>query len=96
MAAALIMMRGEYQFRRVSNYVRSRIPKIPIKVSFDGENQPPPPSSGGQESDMDKINSILDKISNKGYENLSETERRILEHYSEQERKGDDDSETIH
>lgn len=96
MAAGLIMLRGEYQFRRVRNFARSRISKIPIKVSFDGDKQAPPPSSGGKESDMDKINSILDKISNKGYENLSETERRILEHYSEHERKDGDDSETIH
>jgi len=96
MAAALIMMRGEYQFRLFRNFIRSRVSKIPVKVSFDGDKQTPPSPSGEQESDMQKINSILDKISDKGYENLSETERRILEHYSEHERKGDDDSETIH
>ena len=31
-----------------------------------------------------KIDSILDKISEKGYENLSETEKRILDRYSEE------------
>ncbi len=47
---------------------------------------------------MDKIDSILDSISDKGYDNLTETERRILEKYSEQERERehDDDSETLH
>lgn len=37
-----------------------------------------------------KIDSILDKIATKGYENLSTTEKRILENYS---RKQKDDSE---
>ncbi len=101
MAAALVMLRGEYQFRRFRNFISSRLPKIPVKVSFDGdrddgERQEAP--AGVQESDMDKIDSILDSISDKGYENLSETERRILEKYSELERErgDDDDSETIH
>ncbi len=101
MAAALIMMRGEYQFRRFRNYISGKLSKIPVKVSFDGDSrdgESGKPSTGRQESDMDKIDSILDTISDKGYENLSETERRILERYSEQEREnsGDDDSETIH
>lgn len=94
MAAALIMMRGEYQFRRFRNFIKKKFSKIPVKISFDGEKQDPP--AGGQESDMDKINSILDNISAKGYENLSETERRILEQYSEQEQDSGDDSETLH
>jgi len=93
MAAALIMMRGEYQFRRFRNFIKKKLSKIPVKISFHGEKQDP--SAGGQESDMDKINSILDKISAKGYENLSETERRILEQYSEQERDSGDDPETL-
>jgi membrane associated rhomboid family serine protease len=42
----------------------------------------------GQESA--KIDSILDKIASKGYENLSSTEKRILENYS---RKHKEDSE---
>lgn len=100
MAAALVMMRGEYQFRRFRDLIRSKFSKIPVKISFDGDGQEgtkQEPSSHGQESDMDKIDSILDSISDKGYENLSETERRILEKYSEQERDlGDDDPETLH
>ncbi len=39
MAAALIMMRGEYQFRRFRNFVSSKMPKIPVKISFDGEGE---------------------------------------------------------
>lgn len=41
--------------------------------------------SGGRKNPVEKgkIDSILDKISEKGYENLSETEKRILEKYSE-------------
>lgn len=35
-----------------------------------------------QEQENDNIDSILDKISAKGYENLSTTEKRILENYS--------------
>ena len=102
MAAALIMLRGEYQFRRLHNFISSKFSKMPVKISFDGDKQDggrPEPPAGGQESDMDKIDSILDTISDKGYENLSETERRILERYSEQERDSsddDDDSETLH
>jgi membrane associated rhomboid family serine protease len=101
MAAALIMMRGEYQFRRFRNFISSRLSKLPVKISFDGDGQDgdrKSPPAAGQQSDMDKIDSILDSISDKGYENLSETERRILERYSEQEREqgDDDDSETLH
>jgi membrane associated rhomboid family serine protease len=93
MAAALVMMRGEYQFRRIRNWVRDRFEKIPVKVSFGDDEQKPRGDGGESGGDMDKINSILDKISEKGYENLSETERRILEKYSEeQNRPGSDDS----
>jgi membrane associated rhomboid family serine protease len=42
------------------------------------------------EHESDKIDSILDKIASKGYENLSTTEKRILENYS---RKQKEDSE---
>ena len=33
------------------------------------------------------IDSILDKISAKGYDNLSTTEKRILEHYSRKQKE---------
>jgi membrane associated rhomboid family serine protease len=95
MAAALIMMRGEYQFRHFRNFIRDRFSKIPVKISFDRNEQGP--STGRKESSAEKIDSILDKISEKGYENLSETERHILEKYSEEERdRDDDDSDTVH
>jgi membrane associated rhomboid family serine protease len=45
---------------------------------------------GYEEQEMAKIDSILDKIASKGYENLSSTEKRILENYS---RKQKEDSE---
>ena len=93
MVAAMIMMRGEYQFRRVRNFMRDRFSKMPVKVSFDRDDKSP--STGSEESDREKVDSILDKISEKGYENLSETERRILENYSEEERNRNDDP-TLH
>lgn len=94
MAAALIMMRGEYQLRCLRNFIRDSFPKIPVKISFDRDKQGS--SSGRMESSAEKIDSILDKISEKGYENLSETERRILENYSEKERDHGNDSDTLH
>jgi membrane associated rhomboid family serine protease len=39
-----------------------------------------------------KIDSILDKICAKGYDNLSATEKRILDNYSKKRKKGSDDS----
>ncbi len=44
----------------------------------------------GRKRDTDNIDSILDKISAKGYDNLSTTEKRILENYS---RKHKEESE---
>ncbi len=94
MAAAMIIMRGEYQFRHFRNFIRDSFSKIPVKISLDRNEQDP--STGRKESSAEKINSILDKISEKGYENLSETERHILEKYSEEERNRDDDSDPVH
>jgi membrane associated rhomboid family serine protease len=87
MAAALVMMRGEYQFRRVRNWVLDKFAKMPVKVSFGDDDKKPQKAAEDTDGDMDKINSILDKISEKGYENLSETERRILEKYSEEQNR---------
>jgi membrane associated rhomboid family serine protease len=94
MAAALFMMRGEYQFRRLRNTVRNWLSKIPVKISFDRDEHGS--SSNGQPPDMEKINSILDKISEKGYSNLSETERRILEKYSDEERDRGNGPDSLH
>jgi membrane associated rhomboid family serine protease len=43
-----------------------------------------------EEANRDNIDSILDKISAKGYENLTPTEKRILENYSRQRRNSSD------
>jgi membrane associated rhomboid family serine protease len=92
--AALIMMRGEYQLRRIRNLARDALSRIPVKISFDRDEHGP--RNRRDETSAEKIDSILDKISEKGYENLSETERRILEKYSEEERKPNDDPDTLH
>jgi membrane associated rhomboid family serine protease len=94
MAAALVMMRGEYQMRRMRDAIRKLFSRIPVKVSFGNERGER--AGRGGDVDAEKIDSILDKISEKGYENLTETERRILEQYSEEERSRDDDSDTVH
>ncbi|MDD3642728.1 MAG: rhomboid family intramembrane serine protease [Candidatus Krumholzibacteria bacterium] len=75
MAAALIFLRREYQLRRFWAYIRGLAPGLPswIRTGRGG-------SRGG---DSGKVDSILDKIADKGYENLTEAERRILERYSE-------------
>ena len=43
-----------------------------------------------EETDGNNIDSILDKISAKGYENLTPTEKKILENYSRQQRNPND------
>lgn len=88
MAAALIMLRGEYQLRRINSFIRDRLSKLPVKIILDRDGDES--QKGGKGGD-ERIDSILDKISEKGYENLTETERRILEKYSEDSRSGGDD-----
>lgn len=46
--------------------------------------------ANSQTHEGEKINSILDKIAAKGYENLSATEKRILENYSRQRNDNED------
>jgi len=95
MAAAIVMLRNEYQLRRVRNTVRDWFGRFPVKISLDRDgNRPPAGNTDDTGADGDRIDSILDKISEKGYENLSETERRILEKYSEQH--DSDDPGTLH
>jgi membrane associated rhomboid family serine protease len=77
MAAALLLLRGDYQLRRLGRFLSGLVARSPVKISFDRKD-----SEAGY--DKEKIDSILDKISQKGYENLSETEKRILEKYSEE------------
>jgi hypothetical protein len=79
--AALIFLRNEYQTRKLWNWFRNIGRKIPIKIKIDR------PEGDGEDYDAKKIDSILDKISAKGYENLTETEKRILENYSKDTNK---------
>lgn len=78
MAAALLFLRGDYRLRRAGSFVSRLFSRFPVKISFDGDKR---------RDDAEKVDSILDKIAEKGYENLTETERRILDRYSEDSRE---------
>ncbi len=80
MAAGLLYVKTDHRGNMFWRKVKRFFKRIPISISFDGKEQ-----EGGTEAE--KIDSILDKISRKGYENLSETEKRILENYSNDNRK---------
>jgi len=47
---------------------------------------------GDVEQDTDNIDSILDKISAKGYDNLTTTEKRILDNYSRKRKEESEDN----
>lgn len=83
MAAGLLYLRTDYRTKRIWQAIKDFFNKFPIKVSFKEESR-----NDKKENESNKIDSILDKISSKGYENLSETEKRILENYS--------DDDTVH
>ncbi len=83
MAAGLLYMRTDYRTRKIWQSIRNLFDKFPVKISFKEESR-----DDTKDNDSNKIDSILDKISSKGYENLSETEKRILEKYS--------DDDTVH
>jgi membrane associated rhomboid family serine protease len=76
MAAGLLYMRTDHRAWRFWVRLREIFKGMPIRIKLRDD---------GDEEDVDaeKIDSILDKLSEKGYENLSETERRILENYSD-------------
>jgi membrane associated rhomboid family serine protease len=78
MAGGLLFFRKEIMQR-----LHFAGPRRKWRSSVDNERQQEPEPS----SDGDNIDSILDKISSKGYENLSSLERRILENYSRKKRK---------
>jgi len=80
MAAALLFIRGDYHLRKARRFLSGIFSKIPVRISLDRDGG----GDGKTGADERRIDSILDKISEKGYENLSETEKRILERYSEQ------------
>ena len=81
MAAGYLYLKSDYRAWRFKEKIRRLFERMPVKVKFSGDED-----DGGEdwddEDEESKINSILDKISSKGYENLTETERRILENYS--------------
>ena len=81
MAAGLLYTRADHRTRRFWRSLRNLLDKFPIKVSLKGDEEDRDAGDGTDQSR--KIDSILDKISSKGYENLSETEKRILENYSD-------------
>jgi membrane associated rhomboid family serine protease len=80
MAAGLFFFKAEIMRRVRFNAGPRR--KWQQHINERRREQPP--------SDGDNIDSILDKISAKGYDHLSTTEKRILENYSRQ-RKNDSD-----
>ncbi len=78
MAAGLIYLRADHRSGRLFSWLSSLWRKIPVRISLDPEAK--------REDEDGKIDSILDKISQKGYENLTETEKRILDRYSEDDK----------
>jgi membrane associated rhomboid family serine protease len=79
MAAGLLYIRTDHRAWRLWDKLRALFKSLPVGIKMDGEDR--------GEYDSDKIDSILDKLSEKGYENLTETERRILENYSKDSEK---------
>jgi membrane associated rhomboid family serine protease len=75
------MLAGLFYFRhdlgRRLGFRRAPQPRWKARVAEEKRKPEPRPE--------DNIDSILDKISAKGYDNLSPTEKRILENYSRQE-----------
>ena len=84
MAAGLLFTRADHRTRRLWEGLKNLLEKFPIKVSFREDDSH---RDGGDDGTSRNIDSIRDKISSKGYENLSETEKRILENYSENDTK---------
>ena len=82
MAAGLIYLRSDHRAWRLWGKLRGLWDKFPIKVKIEQNSD-----NDDEEYDEGKIDSILDKINSKGYENLTETEKRILENYSKKTEK---------
>jgi len=80
MVAGLIYLKHDHRSSGLFNGISKLWDKFPFKISFEKET---PDADEQSDNDSGKIDSILDKISEKGYENLSETEKRILEKYSD-------------
>ncbi len=88
MLAGLFFFRGEIMRR--AGFARGPRPRW--KPSVSEQRRGVDPQGGNERSRAeeprsgDNIDSILDKISAKGYDNLTPTEKRILENYSRQPR----------
>jgi membrane associated rhomboid family serine protease len=76
MAAGLLYMRTDHRAWRFWGRLREIFKGMPVRINLKEDDDE-------ADADAEKINSILDKLSEKGYENLTETERRILENYSD-------------
>lgn len=83
MAAGLIYMRTDHRAGNFWKRFSKIIDSFPLKIHFDGKDEKD--RTEGDDSNG-KVDSILDKISEKGYENLTETEKKILEKYSDEGR----------
>ncbi len=83
MAAGLLYMRTDHRAWRVRGALKNLMNRFPLKISMDGGHE----TSGDDADEPGKIDSILDKIHAKGYDNLNETEKRILENYSDKKTK---------
>ncbi len=78
MAAGLVVLKADPRSGRLFDALSGFFRRLPSRIRF---------KSGGGRGEKGRVDSILDKISEKGYENLSETEKRILEKYSEDRNK---------
>lgn len=79
MAAGLLYMRTDHRAWRLWRRIGEFFKGMPIRIKLRDDDD----EEETGEPDAEKIDSILDKLSEKGYENLTETERRILENYSD-------------
>jgi membrane associated rhomboid family serine protease len=79
MAAGLFFFRKEMSYWRLFSRSKRAWRSYSSNRESEWENQ-----------ERQKVDSILDKIANKGYENLNTTEKRILENYR-RKHKGDSD-----
>jgi membrane associated rhomboid family serine protease len=79
------MVAGLFFFRREMSYWRlfSRSRQAFRSYTSDRETE-------WADQERNKVDSILDKIAQKGYENLSTTEKRILENYSRKHKEDSD------
>jgi membrane associated rhomboid family serine protease len=82
MLAGLIYLRSDHRAWRLWDRLRRIWDRFPVKIKFGQKSD-----DDSDEYDEGKIDSILDKINSKGYENLTETEKRILENYSKKTEK---------